>query len=243
MKPRSSFIVLVTALVVLSFAPAYGAIIAAWDFSNVSFNNPIDGGGATALPTTADANIVAPVLSRGAAFSTGGIGFNLGRGAFSTSIGAGSADLAAALTAGAYAQFTISPQSGYEVSIASLDVATFVQNDHGANYSFEVLFSTDSFATHTSVGVINPVSAGWSGAVTNFDLSGFAALQNVTSDIVFRMAHYGSAGAWEDRGLGQIAGANDDILVSGVVTPIPEPAVTALLTGLVLAGLMLRRRF
>ena len=214
--------------------PAHAELLLRYDFGTSS-------GRAETVAATPPltSGVTASVLGRGAVFTPSGrdIVLNSDRGAFATETGHQSSNLSAALSAGAYATFSIAPTAGNALSLSSIDVATFTQTADGL--TFNVVFSLDNNnfsdpAKVKSVGTINPVSAGWSGATTTFDLTGVAELQSITGTTEFRIAYYGG-GQYYQLGFGQIAGANNDIALNGTVAPvaaIPEPSTAAMLGGL-----------
>ena len=188
--------------------------IIAWDFSN---DVAIDGNALTAVPDTVKTGLQTPALNRGAKFTAANVSFTTGRGAFATDSDSAGADLDFALAQGAYVSLTLAPQAGFKFSLTSVDLAVFTQNVGGL--IFDVAFSTDGFATYTSAGTITAVSSNWNGTLRSLNLNAFPALQNVTaaSGVEFRIAIYGD-GAYQQRGFGQIIGANNDIAFNGTVT-------------------------
>jgi hypothetical protein len=130
--------------------------------------------------------------------------------------------LAGAKTANSYFQFSVVPVTQNRISLASLEITAYQQNVH-AGATVVVEYSTNGFLTAgVAIGTNNAVGIGWNGSGYSIALSNISALQNVTNPITFRLWGYGFSG-YEDKGLGQIVGNNDDVLVVGTVT---SPAAT-----------------
>ncbi len=139
-----------------------------------------------------------------------------------------------------YIQFTVSAAPTY-----TLDLSGFSFNYHmsqiqsaNANFSFEVRSSSDNYASAIAgTYSVNPVTNATAGATyrtASFDLTGgsFDDLE----DITFRLYVTGNV----TPNTNDIA-RWDDIVLTGDITVIPEPA-SALLCSLGLLGLLRRRR-
>jgi MYXO-CTERM domain-containing protein len=162
----------------------------------------------------------------------------LNRGAINSQGKLTSASLAAAITANKYYQLIAAPTSGNAMSLSSLSVVLFQQNTH-TSATADLQYSLDGFATAgVDLGSVSPIHDGWTGSAQNWDLSGVSALQNASNSVTFRVYCYGFAG-YEDQGLGQIPGNNNDVLLSGTVGLVPEPAAMG---SLALCGLAVLRR-
>ena len=143
------------------------------------------------------------------------------------------ADLAGAIAADDYYEFTVTPDAGYEASydrLYALMAVNVVDNEITA-----VLMSDAAGFTagneHDSQVATGPAAG--SGAQDNaLNFSFGAALQNVTSAVTFRLYLYQGGTAGANRvGLGHIFfndGA-DDLRLEGSVALVPEPASLALL--------------
>lgn len=224
---------LILVSLVCTVASSGAATLLAWDFGTSNGND------ITRSATTVDALMSAATLSRGSDITPTNVTFNMGTGAFATDAGNNRADLASAMANGAFTTFNASPVAGNRMSLDSISVVTFTQNPSAIK--FEVVFSQNNFATFTSAGIVSPVTANWTGGQNTFPLTGFAALQNTTLPTSFRIAMYGG-GSFEQRGLGQTAGANNDITLLGTVSPVPEAGTVTLLAGLMAMGLLRRKR-
>ncbi len=223
MNPIKPTVSLAALVVALCLPAADADTLLRWDFLNDTQPN---GAAPTSVPDLTAPNISPAVLSRGTRATPDNVYVGGGKGAFSTNSGDQDADLASALANGSYFRVTVAPQSGSTLSLSGMDIATFTQNEN-ASFTFEVVFSTDGFATHTSVGVINPVSDNFTGTLTTLNLAGFPALQNTASSIEFRAAYYGTDVGYQSRGLGQISGTNDDLAFYGsVVSSLPLTVTT-----------------
>jgi hypothetical protein len=100
-----------------------------------------------------------------------------------------------------------------------LSFVAYQQNDSSA--AMVVEYSTNGFATAgVALCTNSPIHAAWTGSTNAVTLSGISALQNVAGTVTFRLWGYGF-GAWQDKGLGQVEGNNDDVAVIGTVsTPV-----------------------
>jgi hypothetical protein len=206
-------------------APGQLRNLLVWDFTAAGGNAASDGNAASVVSTTTANGIQAGVITRGAGSPADALQAYLGRGAMNmnSSTSWTAATLAAAKTAGSYFQFVAAPVSGDQCSLSSVAYATYQQTPH-ATATVVLEYSTNGFATAgIAVATNNPVSDGWNGATQTVSLSGISALQNITNAVTFRIWGYGF-GAYEDKGLGEIAGNNPDVAVVGTVTfPVVAP--------------------
>jgi hypothetical protein len=241
-KNSVSVLAAVAAMVCGSVSMSHGVMLAGYDLLSVA--NGGTGNIASTGATSLDAGVASSTLSRGAGFGNNSLGGFTGRGAFNTQNGGGTfstpSTLTAAMVGNHYAQVDVSPVSGNALSLSSLEVAVYQQNQHPGATVY-VHYSLDAFATsNVLLTTINPVSHGWSGALATVNLAGEPALQATASAVTFRFYFVGFGG-WEDRGIGQIAGNNVDLAINGSSAPIPEPAALGLLAPAALA-LSRRRR-
>lgn len=209
------------------------AIISAWDFSTQT--GGVNNFGVSPLsPTTADVNITATALTRGAGISTTGTGaVNAwgGTGFITTS-----PNLANAIAADEFITFSVSANAGFELSLSSIDAYNIRRSGSGPTTgqwqyslgggSFNDIGSAITWGTTTT-------SAGNNQAAIS--LSGISELQGVDSGIsvLFRVVTWGatnSGGTWYLNDPADTAAT--DFGVSGTITAVPEP------TSMVLVGLM-----
>jgi hypothetical protein len=220
--------------------------LASWDFLNATATtgstNTGDANGVQ--PTFVNALVGSSSFTRGSGFGANNLQAFSGRGAVNTNAGASPVDLAAAQTANSFAQFTVTPNAGQQMSLSSVSFVAYHQNTRA---SATVAVFYDAGSGFTSAGSVSNINSGWTGLAYNVDLSGIAALQNTQAPVTLRFYLYGFGG-FEDRGFGQIVGSNTDLALNGTVSPaaaatVPEPASLALLgAGAVVAGCVLRKR-
>jgi hypothetical protein len=199
---------------ILPAATTVGPLLT-WDFTAIGGTAANDGSEVSALSST-DAIAMEPSsLTRGAGTTNSVLQTYLGKGAMNTRAWA-TTSLAAAKTANSYIQFTVQGLPGAAVSLNSLSIVAYQQNTH-ATATIVVEYSLDGFTTPgITAGTITSIHTGWTGAVSNIDLSMLPDLQNAAGTITFRLWGYGF-GAYEDKGLGQIPGSNGDVIVNGIV--------------------------
>ena len=183
------------------------AQIIAWECNGLAGNE------ATVNATTLNSNLNTSTLSRGAGINTSTLA-----GAFSSTAWDNSS-LAAAITANEHMQFAISAQSGYQVSLSTLDV-NFRRSSTGPN-AFQWQYSLDGFSTAgTDIGsAISYTSTLTNGAAQmQIDLTGISALQNVASGttITIRLFGWGASAGTGTFAIGRLTG--DDLAIGGSVT-------------------------
>ncbi|SHK19124.1 PEP-CTERM protein-sorting domain-containing protein [Rubritalea squalenifaciens DSM 18772] len=138
-----------------------------------------------------------------------------------------------------YTEFTITPDSGYQVSYESFtyDVA------NAGDYTMYVRTSLDNFASDIASDTLDDTSTDKRFIV---DLSSEGSLTNQTSDVTFRL-YIVKNDVLTDNTLGYqpLIGNNSDpslgFIVNGTVSSVPEPSSTAML-GFAGLGLIMRRR-
>jgi hypothetical protein len=145
------------------------------------------------------------------------------------------ADTAAAFANNGFFSFTVTPDSGFEMDLTSLDflVATGGTSE---TRNYEILFNgTTSLAGPTSpIGTRADGKAGMD--VVSIDLSSISALQNLTNPVSFQFVtattgNFNASLEW------------DDIALNGTVSAVPEPSTFAIFAGLLALGwVMFRRR-
>jgi hypothetical protein len=195
-------------------AAASGAMIVGYDLGSS------DGSIVSSPATTVAANVSASALTRGSAFTpaavyVGGTDGSLNS-ASSSAHGPTTAD---ALAAGFYAEFAVTVDSGYQLDLTSIQVFSYSQN---RDRTLGVFYSLDGFATSLGDVVIENSLTGGLDTITLAD-------NGVTGTITFRLAIAETVGAFEQRGFGNVLGSNNDIVLNGTVTAIPEPSTFMLL--------------
>ncbi|HLP25773.1 MAG TPA: PEP-CTERM sorting domain-containing protein [Acidobacteriota bacterium] len=228
--PPATFIRQTLAFGVALIAAFANGQIVSWDF------NTATGSEASANATTNNASLATSTLSRGGGISATALenSFN------STGFTNGAASLSAAVSNNDYITFSIAPQAGFQVSIATLD-AVFRRTSTGPT-SFQWQYSLDAFATAgTNIGdTISFTSTVTNGvAQTQISLSGVTQLQSITGTAVFRLYAWGATGG--NFALGRQSG--NDLAIGGSISAVPEPSTYAALFGaLALSGVAWRRR-
>lgn len=199
------------ALVCLAFfafvASGFGQIVA-WELNGASGNE------ATFNATTLAANLNTSTLSRGAGLNASTLG-----NAFACSGFTASGTESNAISNNDYIEFLISAQTGYQVSLSTLD-ANFRRSGTGPNafrlrYRINAGAFSDINATPISY-TTNPTNGT---AQTQIDLSSITALQNVAAGTTITIRLYGW-GATADTGtfaIGRLAG--NDLAIGGTVSP------------------------
>lgn len=176
-------------------ASSLAAVLAAWDMHGLA--GGANNFGASPLPATiSDANVTVGGLTRGSGVSTSGTAAARGWGG--TDWQATSA--AAAVSGGDYATFTVTANSGYQVSFSSISRFDYRRSASGAsNGTLQYQIGSGSF---NDIGALNYSSTSSSGSSLGaIDLSSVSALQNVPggTTVTFRVVNYGgtsSSGTW-----------------------------------------------
>lgn len=157
---------------------------------------------------------------------------------FFSANGFNTTSLVAAISGGDYLSFTITPAAGYALNISSVSFNSGVSSAV-TNFNAALLSSATGFSP---VGALHSYSFATTTPPTqSITLSGTAALQNVTGALEFRLYGWRDSAGTSTFRLRTLSGY--DLVVTGSVTAIPEPATYAVLFGiLVLAGAVIRRR-
>ena len=204
---KLSFFVL-AAFFVLMISVSINAQIIAFE------TNGLAGNEATINSTTTAANLNVSTLSRGAGANPTALANSFNSTSFD------SADIAGAIAANDYLQFTVSPQSGFRVSLSTLN-ANFRRTSTGPTI-FQYQYSLDGFATAgVNIGSqITFTDTNTNGvAQPTIDLSMIAALQNVSSPTVITFRLYAAGGTGGNFAIGRLAG--NDLAIGGTVSAIP----------------------
>lgn len=232
------------ALVAISATAALGDIVAAWDFNDGRFPGGTNNfGPSPAAPTSASANATIVGLTRGGGVGTTGAG---AANAWGGNAWDGNASAAAAIAAGDFATFTVTPNTGFTMSFTSIDAYNVRRSSTGPTTGLWQ-YSTDG-TNFFDIG--GPIT--W-GAITTsagnpqalIDLTGVGGLQNLAAGTTatFRVVNWsasGSAGTWYLNQNG-VAGSND-FVVRADFAAIPEPATAGLMGMALVAGTLFRRR-
>ncbi len=201
------------AFIVLSITTTHAQILA-WDFTGNS------GGESIVSATTKDANLLTSVISRGNGINPSDL-----QNAFSSKNFNVIGTFAEAVSNNEYLEFTISPESGYFVSLSTLD-ATFRRSGTGPD-NFQWQYSLDAFAT-TGINIGSAIN--YTGTPSNgtqqltIDLSSLAALQNIAypNEITIRLFTWGATGSAGTFALGKSTTTNPNALaIGGTVSPFP----------------------
>lgn len=184
-------------------------MLAGWNVSGLT-----DYGPSPYPATTNGPNLSVIGLARGSGVKTNSNGATGGWGGFSfTNLSA-----ATAIASNVFVTFGLSPSNGYKISYSAISRFDYRRSSTGpTNTLLQFQVGAGSF---TDVMTISNSAA--SGGATNasIDLSGFAALQNVATNVTFRLVNYngGSAGTWY---VWDYAGSSSpDLIVQGTVTQV-----------------------
>lgn len=231
---NSRLAVSTAALGVLCAQSVNAAVVAAWDFNAL----PVAG----VQITTAAPNVVAPnVVTTGVTPKA-----NLAPRAFiqTKSIGGSTSSPLLSLSyllkteaTADYVQFSVAPAAGYELDLSSLTMDV-IRGSTSATRGYYVRSSVDGYASNllyqANIPTANSEGATGTWLPQNANLSGLAAMQNVTTPVSFRIYAFITGGGTVDSAINF-----DNIVVNGAVSVVPEPAILGLLG---VAGLVLARR-
>ena len=213
----------------LASSQCSGAVIASWDFSTIT-----SGGGGTAganygpspfYATSISSLIQSARIIRGDGVTTTGTGAanGLGGNGFITT------NQTDAITFNDFFTVSIVPQSGAIASFSSIAPYNVRRSSTGPTtgiWQFQV--GSSSF---TDIGSAIPWGTTTTAAGNTqslIDLSGIAALQNVSDVVNFRVVNWGgtaAGGTWYLNGIGNTIAP--DFTISGSVSSLPPPSVTA----------------
>jgi hypothetical protein len=147
------------------------------------------------------------------------------------------ADTAAAFANNGYFSFTVTPDSGFEMDLTSLD---FLVATGGTTETRLYEIRSDLTGVTSLAGPVSPTGTRNDGKAgmdnISIDLTGISALQNLTTAVTFQFitattGNFNASLEW------------DDISLNGTVSVVPEPSTYAMLAGLLALGwVMFRRR-
>ena len=182
--------------------------ILAWDFNGAAGNET------SLASTTTNANLASSSVTRGS-----GVVATALANAFSANSW-DNASLAVAITNNDYFQFTVTVNTGFTVSLSTLDAA-FRRSSTGPN-AFQWQYSLDGFSTAginigSSISYTLTTSNG--DAQAQINLSGISALQNVPNGtvITIRLYGWGASAPAGTFALGRISG--NDLAIGGTTAP------------------------
>ncbi len=190
----------------------YSGLLAAWDVSGVTNY------GVSPLVASSNApNLSGVGLARGSGVKTTGTAAAGGWG------GVGFTNLTAAAAVGSnqFVTFTVTANSGYQVSFASVSRFDYYRSTTGpTNGVLQFQIGSGGFTDLTNLDY-SRISAG--GSIGAIDLSGFPALQNVgaLTNVTFRIVNFGgtsSSGTWYVYDT--LGTSSPDLAVQGTVTQV-----------------------
>lgn len=204
------FLNLRTILLFLLLLSFYGrGQIIAWEMDGLSGNE------VTINATTNNTNLNVSSLVRGSGLNVSAL-----PNAFSSTNYTNTGNEADALTNNKYLEFTISPKSGYAVSLTTLDV-NFRRSSSGPN-SFRWKYRVNSgvFVDINSTAISFTSTATNGLAQSQISLSAISALQNIPSGnvITIRLYGWGATNTGGTFAIGRLSG--NDLSIDGTVTTV-----------------------
>jgi hypothetical protein len=150
----------------------------------------------------------------------------------------------AAINAGNFFTFSVTPDAGFLLSLSSIGNYNIRRSGTGPNTGrWQYQVGSGSFVDLTSDITWGAITTVAGNPQASIDLTGITALQNASDAITFRLTVWGATTTGGTFYLNQFAGTtNNDFILNGSVSAIPEPTAVLLLTGMAgLVGLKRRR--
>lgn len=135
-----------------------------------------------------------------------------------------------AISGNDYFEFTITPQSGYQMDLTSLSLQ-YQRNNLSAPTNLFIRSSVDSYGSNLFSDGSLPAGSFETGTLS---LSSILSFQDLTSAVTFRIYAWGGSGATSLR--------FDNVTLSGTMSAVPEPSSCLMLVmGLAVLSRGLRR--
>ncbi len=226
--PRVQIIAGYVVLLTLLFTPRAQAqtVLAGWDFNGLS-GGAANYGASPFAPTSFNSNATIGGLTRSGGLTQSGTATARGWGA--TGWDATSTTASDAITANDFVTFSIAANTGYTLSLSSINPVEYRRSGTGPN-SGTLQYQIGS-GTFTDITTFSYSSTATTGATLSaVDLSLVSALQNIASGttVTFRIVNYGatsSTGTWYLYDVGTDAGTSDFALL-GTLTAPPSASLT-----------------
>ena len=223
-------------LAVLTFVAIVPALysqvtLAGWNFAS-DYTTGLTGD-LTADATTLDANVTGGVLgAQNLTLAYQGIGSDI--------FGWTNWNTTNSIDKNEFISFSITPNPGTFISLTSLDMY-WVRAPGGSGgprrYQIEVGFTNTGSFVATAISKQATIGNSATDGLLSFDLSGETSVQNISTEVEFRIYGWRSGGDY--GGMGDQLG--DDLILQGQV--VPEPSTYALMVGLLaLLGAVLKKR-
>lgn len=146
--------------------------------------------------------------------------------------------LSSAISNGDYISITITPASGYKLSISSIGFNSGVSTAT-TNFNVSLLSNATGLTATDALHTYSFSSA--SAPAQSITLTSSQALQNYSSTIEFRLYGWRDASGTSTFRIRNLSGS--DLVINGTVNAIPEPSTYAALVGmLALSGVMWQRQ-
>ena len=198
-------------------APGQLAAIAQWEFTGMTGLQ--DAANVSRAPSLANTFMSTGVITRGPGLQVGYNQFaanTFASGGNPAAAATYAQTLADSKTLGQFYTFNVAPTPGRTLSLTRLEFRPYYQG--GTAFGTAVAWSTDGVNFTDAPAVVGtqpPVNN--FGSLFTDDLSGIAALQNVTSTVTLRIYVFG-IGQYASSGLG---GTGDDVAIFGSYTNLP----------------------